>query len=350
MTMTQAVDSIVTPQPTELQRKTGMRKRTKVAPELIDPVAELRRLVNMHKNWTQKAGQLEHMARDITIRTGDRKGQVIPCTMSEASRHDLRAAAKKLRGECAGLESAMKRELKKTPIYQEFLGKVWGFGPVVSAYLVAMVDIHKAPNVSNLIHYCGNNPDPATGRLEKRRAGGSPKAAGGTGTYNDELRCRLWQAMLSMRKNSAKSVAGRPHGTTTKYLTRWTEAVHTRKTSGRELGAYKAGRMKTTDLFLWDLYLMWRTLEGLTVRPDKFSALRGRYHNGQEARDTLMVLTLDEARAAVGNVGPVAASAPPPEPDELDKEAEERLDAELGILESEDEPMNQNDQRARKRM
>jgi hypothetical protein len=60
------------------------------------------------------------------------------------------------------------------------------------------------------------------------------------------------------------------------------------------------GRRKATDLFLWDLYVMWRTLEGLDIRADKYSAVRGRYHNGQEANEQRYQLTLDEARAMVG--------------------------------------------------
>ena len=59
------------------------------------------------------------------------------------------------------------------------------------------------------------------------------------------------------------------------------------------------GRRKATDLFLWDYYVMARTLAGLTIRPDKYSAVRGRFHNGAEAVDARYTLTLDEAKAIV---------------------------------------------------
>jgi hypothetical protein len=92
-----------------------------------------------------------------------------------------------------------------------------------------------------------------------------------------------------------------------KYLRRWEEAKHTALTIPnprlgrvmRDGEADNKGRAKATDLFLWDLYVMWRTLEGLPIRPDKYSAVRGRYHNGDEARDALYCLTLDEAKAMV---------------------------------------------------
>jgi hypothetical protein len=268
----------------------------------VDPRAELRRLVGLHKRWTRAATSWVQSVSDRKWTDPDTKEKrIIKCTLPDSIRADVLQTAKALAKEAERLEADMLRELRKVHIYKHFLKNVFGCGTVTSAYLVVMVDIRKAEKVSNLIRYCGNACDPATGKREIRHSG--PKANGGDGTYNDELKMRIWQAMVAMRKNGAKKTAGAPHGKTTKYLTRWTDAVHFRSTTGREQGADHAGRRKATDLFLWDLYVVWRTLEGLPVWPDKYSAMRGYVHGGAPCVNAPRVYTLDEALAEVGFTG-----------------------------------------------
>jgi hypothetical protein len=189
-----------------------------------------------------------------------------------------------------------------------------------------MIRIERCQNFSQLNRYCGNAPDFRTGWRENRS--GSPKydAHGtlteGTGTFNDALRRNNWLIMAGMRKNGAKTSADRPYGTTTKYLDRWLAASHAEREAPREarmgygnklrkpVPDHK-GRMKATDLFLWDLYVVWRALEGLDMRHDKFSVQRGRDHSGREVNlDERFSLTVEEALAWVGDVGGRASPAP----------------------------------------
>jgi hypothetical protein len=348
--LTEAYKQLVKPKRTKLAKKAGAQDPTEpVASE--DPRAELRRLVDMHRRFTNTARQLEQMRKDIRWRDGTVK----PCILPEHTKQDLEDCGKQIKGEAGSLEKAMLVQLRKQPIYIHFLSKVYGIGPVVAAYIVAMVKIDKCPNVSNLIRYCGNACGP-DGKRETRTKGSAPKAIGGTGTYNPLMRTVVWQGMTAGFKNSYKftcctkhdearpkkgasqavkteflhvchacracQATESPFGTTNKYLRRWSEAWTGRLSEGRELGAFNAARRKATDLFLWDLYVVWRTLEGMTVRPDKFSVVRGRYHNGEEARDTLYTLTLEEALELVGQVeGTPATAWAWPEKDE-EKEVE----------------------------
>lgn len=303
--LTQAISEVTTPKPSRLARKL----KPVSAPVVSDnPKEELRKLVNMHKRWTNTAKALVQMSTD---RKNRETGESILCTVPQDVRLDLAGeralnakgklggCAKRLQDECKSLETRMLQQLRQIPIYNEFLSHVYGVGPIAAAYLVAMVKIEKSVKPSQLWRYCGNACGP-DGKREYRVAGGGPKEAGGTGTYNDELKCRIWQFMTAALKNASKKTAGRPNGTTTKYLRRWNEASLFRRTNGREKGAHDAGRRKATDLFLEDLYVIWRTLEGLPVWPDLYSVRRGFHHGGKTCVNEGRVLTLAEAWETVG--------------------------------------------------
>lgn len=337
---TDAASDVCPIAPSNLAKRLGR----KAAPEPAvhaDPRTEVRRLIDMHKNWTETA---RSWRQSVTDRKNRETGEVIACTKPPHVVADAKNAADRLDAECKRLETAIESALEGVPIYREFLSKVYGLGPVVCGYLVAMVKIDVCRNVSQLIRYAGNG---CTSEGLAERLKQTPKAIGGEGTYNAILKTRVWQGLIAMRKNAqkytvceahaavkpkkgtqAQKAAFRtltleckacrttktPNGSVTKYTRRWAEGLHSALTLPNKRLSEKAGaptvmnggqanekgRRKATDLFLWDLYVVWRTLEGLTVRPDKYSAIRGRYHNGQEARDSEYVLTLEEARAIVG--------------------------------------------------
>jgi len=296
----------------EVPSKLAKKFRRKDAQPVVheDPRQELRRLVAMHKNWTQTAKAWNQSIHDITLRTGE----VVKCTKPEYLRADMARTVEALQGEAKSLETAMLVQLRRIPIYDTFLKHVYGIGPVVAAYLCAMIRPERCVKVSRLWRYCGNACDPKTGKREIRS--GAPKylpdgsVGDGTGSYNDELKMRIYQGMVAMRKNSFKVSEERPFGTINKYLTRWAFASYSRRTTGREKGADHAGRRKATDLFLEDLYVIWRTLEGLPVWPDLYSVRRGFFHGGQPCVNEGRVLTLEEALAVVGDFRAHAATEP----------------------------------------
>lgn len=282
--------------------KLARRLRTK-APEIPveNPLVELRRVASMHRDLKRTETRFRSSISDRTNRT---TGEIIPCTKSPEVILDVTTACDRMRKESESLVRKMGKLLQGMPIYDEFLSKVPGLGAVTAAYLVTMIRIERANTVSQLIRYCGFGTDTATGKSERRS--GAPiykpdgtKSEGATGTFNQDLKIALVVCFKMMRQSCGKDRA------TNRYLKRWDDAKHTsqcqRGTTGKSDGfADDKGRRKATDLFLWDLYVMWRTLAGLPIRPDKYSAIRGRYHDGTEARDALYNLTLDEARAMVG--------------------------------------------------
>lgn len=330
-----ALRNVVKHEPSPLAKRLGR----KVKPEPIiheNPVDEVRRLIQRHQALTAATQSMRGMARDRKNRT---TGEIIPCAMAAHNRADVNNAADGLAKEASRLEASIEKTLSSIPIYREFLSKVYGLGAVVCGYLVAMVRIERDPNVSQLIRYCGNGCN-AEGKAERGKA--TPKAIGGPGTYNAVLKTRVWQGLIAMRKNASKFTVcekhedvrpkkgtqaqkaafrtltlacaacrktDRPNGSETKYTRRWGEGLHAALTFpnvrlGRIMTAAEAnekGRRKATDLLLWDLYVMWRTLDGLDIRADKYSAIRGRFHNGQEANEQRYALTLEEAKEIVGD-------------------------------------------------
>lgn len=281
------------PKRSKLANKLRGRKVIEVAE---NPMQELKKLVRMHKRWIQTAVSWEQSVSD---RTMHETGEVIECTLPQTFRDDIKNQAQLLRKEAERLERSMRVQLQTIPIYKHFLSKIFGVGDVLAAYLVTMIDIRRCVKPSQLIRYCGNANSKETGRLERRSAAPryDPKGEydpSRGGTYNQELRNRLFLFFRFARMNQR-------HGTS-KYLERWTEAKEAAlKVPGTKPGfADSKGRRKATDLFLEDLYIVWRSLEGLTVFPDWYSVKRGVGHQGRIIVPEGKVLSLEEALEFVG--------------------------------------------------
>jgi hypothetical protein len=312
-----------------------------------DPRRELRRLVQQHSRWTSEARTMGQMSSPVPL--FDEAGKKIPGSKNEDLSKDpvivsaIQATAKGLQAEASKLERAMYLQLRQCPVYQLFLEKVYGVGPVCAAYIVANVDITRAAKPSQLRRYCGNSTD-ANGRLERRAF--APKYDGQGeldntrgGSFNPDMRTAIWLAMVAARKNGAKAtrcsahvpsakatpaekVAFRnecaqckdcqatatPFGTTSKYLDRWADSLHTSRTEpyvnpdGKMTSADKKGRMKAADVFLEDLYIVMRALAGLPVYPTFHTMMRNRQHGSEKPVLNVGVsMTVDEALALVGD-------------------------------------------------
>ena len=59
--------------------------------------------------------------------------------------------------------ATIKTEVEKFPIYTEFLSKVKGCGPALSAIIISTIDIYKADTPSKIIQYAGRG-----GKFEER--------------------------------------------------------------------------------------------------------------------------------------------------------------------------------------
>jgi hypothetical protein len=284
-------------------------KKKPYVPANDDPRAELRRLVQEHVSMTRKAAAFEAAVSDKTRRedltTEDgtvlaKKGDTIPCRIPIDRRDQALALVKGLRSDASKLESAMLKELRKVPLYSEFLAHVRGCGPVTAAYLVSMVDFEKCTKPSALHRFCGLAV--FDGKSERPTRG---RKLG----YCAELKTRLYQMFaIGIRQNKR-------HGES-KYLTIWEQKKHallTTRGPGQPDNKSKGwcddtARRKATGVFLEDLYIVGRTLAGLPVWPSWYAKAMGYEHGGKVAVLQPKMLTLGEALEAVG-IAPQAVAA-----------------------------------------
>lgn len=279
-----------------------------------DPRKELKRLVRKHNALTKASVALHHMASD---RIHHETGETIPCLLPEDDKAALLEASEGRKRSATKLKSAIEKELRKLPVYQLFLKHVYGVGPVVAGYLCAYIDINRAAKPSQLQRYCGMAV--INGRFERREGGPKYDASGAVnrdaaGTFNQELRTRLFQAFSSMlRTGSEKS---------TKYLDCWRNVKERSLVDQRVTGskitiaggstvsvkghAHSKGWHAAAQLFLYDLYIVWRALEGLPVWTTWYEWARGYEHGSGTPlprENVPRILTVEQALELVGDVG-----------------------------------------------
>lgn len=276
-------------------------KKKPYVPANDDPRAELRRLVQEHVALTRRAASIESMARpkvrrqDLENEAGEviaKKGDEIPCRLPVDAQDELHAVVKSLRVRAGKLEGAMTKELRKVPLYSEFLDHVRGCGPVTAAYLVSMVDFEKCTKPSALHRFCGLAV--FDGKSERPTKGHKLG-------YCAELKTRLYQMFaIGIRQNKR-------HGES-KYLTIWEQKKHallTTRGPGQPDNKSKGwcddtARRKATGVFVEDLYIVGRTLAGLPVWPSWYAKAMGYEHGGKVAVLQPKTLTLAEALELVG--------------------------------------------------
>jgi hypothetical protein len=310
-----------------------LERKESTIPSSDDPREELRRLVLQHKALTKAAVAIDNMSRDKKNRE---TGEVMKCRLPEDAMVVLQDASTDATKRAAKLKPKMLRELRKIPIYDQWLKHVFGIGDggsVIAAYLVAEIDIHRCIKPSGLRRFCGMAV--IDGRLER-------PTKGQKNAFSKEMRMRLFQMFSTLWKARAVKSKERPNGTTSKYLEIWENYMNGAWQTGRitDLGSDKLGKPtgkimtgagkevsargfvfstgwhKAADVFLNDLYTVWRALEGLPCWPTYSEWVTGYKHGGtptyQLPRGLNMPrdLTPAEAIAEVGYIGPIARTVP----------------------------------------
>lgn len=280
-----------------------------------DPMQELRLLVQEHRALTKKAGAIKNMTVDKVRRTGDRTGEAMPSYLPDDVKAVFLDAADQAKKRAKQLESSMTRALRQVPVYKLFLERVFGLGPVVSAYLVTEIDPRRGEKISSWRMFCG------LACMDDGRM--AHPVAGQKNRYNKELRMRIYQMMCAMWKNAAPraaTAAKLPFGQTSKYLDEWYGMWHRgahdvrfnaahNTWDGRKGGKaliFNRAMWKAAGVFIEDLYVVWRALEGLPVWPSYYAAKLGYAHGGQKIDVAAMgpkLITLADAVALVGEVG-----------------------------------------------
>jgi len=149
------------------------------------------------------------------------------------------------------------KEIHLTVLWKEFLVHVKGCGEQMAAVIMTQFDIHKAPTVSNLWSFAGLAP------------GKDRRVKGQKCTYNQFLRAKLCGVLGSgflkakspyreYYDNMKNRLESEDWGTPSKNPT-----DKKRPKAGHQ---HKAATRYMIKMFLKDLYVAWRTLEGLPVR------------------------------------------------------------------------------------
>lgn len=161
------------------------------------------------------------------------------------------------------------KEVHKHPLWDSFLVHVKGCGESIAAVIISEFDINKAPTVSNLWSFAGLAP------------GKDRKVKGQKCPYNQFLRAKLCGVLGSsfLKANSPyrefydnmkQRLESQDWGMPSKNPT-----DKKRPKAGHQ---HKAATRYMVKMFLRDLYIAWRTLEGLEVRPPYAEEYLGKRH------------------------------------------------------------------------
>ncbi len=203
----------------------------------------------------------------------------------------------------AAIEKDLKKVLKRFPIYTEWLSKVKGIGPIAAGWIVGEYDIHRADTVSKLWQFTGLNPGMVRGKKRVEDGDGESHfeytgemvrgdklTAGHVAPFHKRLRTALvgvmadgfikaqndycmkyyypYKTRLEQEENTVTEIS--KAGAKPKDVA-WKDA----KKAHRD----RAAKRYMIKMFLRDLYIAWREIEGLPVRPSYQEEYLGKKHD-----------------------------------------------------------------------
>ena len=178
-------------------------------------------------------------------------------------KEDIEALEKEIAKELA-------KEIHKTDLWKSFLCDVKGCGETIAAVIISEFDIHKWENVSKGWSFAGLAP------------GKDRKVKGQKCPYNQFLRSKLCGVLGSsfLKCNSPS----REYYDNMKHRLESAEwgmdsKNPTDKNRPKAGHQHKAATRYMIKMFLKDLYVAWRTIEGLYVRPPYQEEYLGHKHS-----------------------------------------------------------------------
>lgn len=151
----------------------------------------------------------------------------------------------------------IKNSVKDHPMFAWFK-TVKGIGPILSASLIANIDITKADHTSSVWKYCGLSIDPETMKAERRKKGTKI-------SWNPFLKTTCWKIGESFVKTKGKYRM--IYDTSREFYDRKfpTEVKDGNKTLYTKGHKFAMAKRRTVKLFLSDMWVEWRKIEGLPV-------------------------------------------------------------------------------------
>jgi hypothetical protein len=241
----------------ELKQRKEKWREEKIAQYKTYKYPQLRALVSLYYN-----AQGERLANDNRARELE-EIQVLPPDAAEASK---RGSEKRKEAE-KDMEKLIKKYVSEIPIYREYLSEIKGLGPILSGCLIAYLqDIGRFNTISALHRYSGLSA--IDGKAQKRRAGWSTD-------YDPKMKTLMWKigkSFLTSRNPEYRKIYDDAHR---HYEERgkWSENNPT----GNKNKAHTMNRslIKMERIFLANVWLKWRQLEGLPVSDPYIFAIGG---------------------------------------------------------------------------
>ena len=182
------------------------------------------------------------------------------------------------------LEGSIKEMVEQFPLWEQFLSKVKGCGPLMSAVILSELDPYKARHVSSFWKYAGLDvAEDGKGRSKRaehlvdveyvNKRG--EKAMKKSITYNPFLKAKL---------------AGVLSGSFLRCASRYSEVYYNYKArlenrpdlaEARPIVRHRMALRYMMKMFLRDLWLAWREIEGLPVTADYATAKLGIMHGAE---------------------------------------------------------------------
>jgi hypothetical protein len=194
------------------------------------------------------------------------------------------------------LVKSLKIELNGIRIYDEFLKYVKGIGPMMAGVIIAEYDIYKAHTISAMNQYTGLNPGLVPG---KKRIGndlvvtdtmirGDKLTPGFVAPFNTRLRSKMIGVLGSsfLKSKSPYAKFYYDYKNRLKNEDRVIEGRDKRWSETSDLHRHNAAIRFMVKAFIKDLYVAWRTAEGLTVRcpyEEEYLGKKHHYYEGEIA-------------------------------------------------------------------
>jgi hypothetical protein len=174
--------------------------------------------------------------------------------------------------------------LASVPIYTEYLSHVRGIGPALAAVIVSEIDISRARHVSSIWKYAGL--DVAEDGAGRSRRGehlierayldrNGKEALRKSITFNPFLKTKLLGVLASSFLRAGNERYREIYDSYKHRLE--SHPVHAEKSKGHR---HNMAMRYMVKMFLLDLYLLWRPLEGLEVSEPYSQAKLGILHGG----------------------------------------------------------------------
>ena len=194
------------------------------------------------------------------------------------------------------IEKMLKKTLKRFPIYTDYLEGVKGVGTIAAGWIIAEYDIEKATTVSKLWQFTGLNPSMVQGKKRVENEDGSfsyvltgqmirgdKLSPGHVAPFNKRLRTAMVGVLADGFIKAQNEYCMNYYYP---YKERLSQEENTVTHIGKDVEwkdvskghRDRAAKRYMIKMFLKDLYVAWRTIEGLTVRPSYQEEYLGHKH------------------------------------------------------------------------